>query len=119
MSGRFASTDLSHDRKFNPLKERAAIRFGANGSPVVVDVEPRTGWRVNARRATWTSPRGQTGRVRLTLDLKKGTFRLDASGFALGDAPSLDVVFRLTLGDDTGVDVRRWSRGRHGLALRR
>jgi len=112
-SGAFSFNSFSPDRTFDPAAETARLRFGDPDAPVAIDIAAGS-WRVRRGRATWTSARGAKPSARVVLDFARRTFRIDVARADVTASPSGDVLVELSLGDETGSSLRRWTAGRGG-----
>jgi hypothetical protein len=100
---------------FDPLTESAEIRCGDMTAPLIVRIsagDPR--WRVRGTRATWTSPRSASPRVRLVLDASNQSFRLDVSHATIPRPSAGELGVDLTLGDASATSVEAWTAARGG-----
>jgi len=119
VSGSIAFNSFSPDGVFIPATEGATIRFGDAAAPTEFVLPAGQGWKTRGKRATWHSPRRALPQVTLVLDFAKHTFRLAVAGASLAPLASNQVVFEMTLGDETGTSTQTWTAGRRGsLVLR-
>jgi hypothetical protein len=106
---------LESGTAFDPRTEEAEIRCGDMTAPLVVKIPAGDSrWRIHRGRMTWTSPRRATPRVRLLLDSRAGTFRLDVSRAVVARPTDAEIGVDFALGDTSGGSTGSWTEADDG-----